>query len=240
MRLIAFLLSGTVLVAALIATPSAYAQNTSGVFSPTVDDGESSLQYRGGYDPDTDAHAHRLHYQRAISDDLRWRILAQGRKRNDQDFDFDYARAELMWQLNEDGAAWRHALRFELRVRDEDRPGDVTVHWTNHVKVTDHFSYRIIGGVSAEFGANTDDGLLLQTRARANWKTDAGPSVGVEMFNQYGSTADFADFEDQRHQIGPYTSFDIADNWSVFTGALFGVTDVASDTELRFWLERAL
>ena len=114
----------------LVALPAA-GQNTSGVFSPVVDEGHRSMQYRSAYDSDTYGFAQRLHYQQSINDDLRWRIILQTRKNDDSRFDTDYVRGELLWQLADPRPGWQHALRFDARIRTEGRPAAVAVHWAN-------------------------------------------------------------------------------------------------------------
>jgi hypothetical protein len=82
--------------------PTALAQNTSGVFGPVIDDGESGWEYRGTYDPDDKDYNQRFHYQRAINGEMRWRVIAQLRSTDQSDFDPDYVRGELVWQATPD------------------------------------------------------------------------------------------------------------------------------------------
>ena len=62
--------------------------------------------------------------------------------------------------------------------------------------------------------------------------------MGVELFNAYGSTDEILDLDKQGHSIGPFASFPVSDNFSLFTGALFGLTDASADAELRLWITR--
>ena len=93
----------------------AFAQNTSGVVGATVDDDESTLEYRLGIDPDNSRGetgvAQRLHYQRSINSDLRWRVVGRFRKTQESDFEFDYVEAELVWQLSEDDKKYRNIVQ---------------------------------------------------------------------------------------------------------------------------------
>ncbi len=57
------------------ATPAAFAQNTGGIFSPIVNDGHKSAQYRVTFNPDTEGLSQRAHYQQAINGSLMWRGL---------------------------------------------------------------------------------------------------------------------------------------------------------------------
>jgi hypothetical protein len=223
---------------ALFATPMAAAQNTGGIFSPVVNDDHRSAQYRVTYNPDTEGLAQRAHYQQSINGDLMWRGLVSARKTSDSDVDFDFVQAELFWELSDDDDRWKRGLRFDARIRDDDRPGLLGMHWTNQFPVTDKWNARIVALSAIDVGDDARDGVFLQTRGNVFTRLDTGQTVGVEVFNSYGSTDDFRDFEEQSHQIGPFASFPVAEDWSLFTGALLGLTDASADAELRLWVVR--
>ncbi|MCR9223753.1 MAG: hypothetical protein NXH70_06745 [Hyphomonas sp.] len=223
---------------ALVTTPVAAAQNTGGIFSPVVNDDHRSAQYRVTYNPDTEGLAQRAHYQQSINGDLMWRGLVSARKTSDSDVDFDFVQAELFWELSDDDDRWKRGLRFDARIRDDDRPGLLGMHWTNQFPVTDDWNARIVALSAIDVGDDARDGVFLQTRGNVFTRLDTGQTVGVEVFNSYGSTDDFRDFEEQTHQIGPFASFPVAEDWSLFTGALLGLTDASADAELRLWLVR--
>ena len=223
---------------ALFATPMAAAQNTGGIFSPVVNDDHRSAQYRVTYNPDTEGLAQRAHYQQSINGDLMWRGLVSARKTSDSDVDFDFVQAELFWELSDDDDRWKRGLRFDARIRDDDRPGLLGMHWTNQFPVTDNWNARFVALSAIDVGDDARDGVFLQTRGNVFTRLDTGQTVGVEVFNSYGSTDDFRDFEEQTHQIGPFASFPVAEDWSLFTGALLGLTDASADAELRLWVVR--
>jgi hypothetical protein len=223
---------------ALVTTPVAAAQNTGGIFSPVVNDDHRSAQYRVTYNPDTEGLAQRAHYQQSINGDLMWRGLVSARKTSDSDVDFDFVQAELFWELSDDDDRWKRGLRFDARIRDDDRPGLLGMHWTNQFPVTDNWNARFVALSAIDVGDDARDGVFLQTRGNVFTRLDTGQTVGVEVFNSYGSTDDFRDFEEQTHQIGPFASFPVAEDWSLFTGALLGLTDASADAELRLWLVR--
>lgn len=218
--------------------PAALAQNTSGVFGPVIDEGESGWEYRATYDPDDKDLNQRLHYQRAINGALRWRAVAQVRSTDDSDFDPDYLRGELVWQVTPDDQDYQTGFRFEARYRFDDRPGDVTVHWINQWKQIDGWTLRLLIGATQQVGNDPADGILVQTRASATTSIAGGPKVGLEWFGEYGSTSDWLSADEQEHQIGPVAVWKVDDHWSLYTGALFGATDVTPDSQLRFRLTR--
>jgi hypothetical protein len=214
-------------------TPAAFAQNTSGVFGPVIDEGESGWEYRATYDPDSEGLAQRLHYQKAINGELRWRVIGQVRKTDDSDVDLDFVRGELVWQVTPDDQKYQSGFRFEGRYRFNERPGALTVHWINQWKHIDSWTGRFIIGATQEVGNDPEDGIGIQTRASMVKSLENGPKLGVEWFGQYGTTSDWLDLDDQEHQVGPVAVWDLNDDWSLYTGALFGVTDATDDTQLR-------
>jgi len=224
--------------AVAVTLPTAAAQNTGGIFPPMVNEGHKSAQYRVTYNPDTEGLSQRLHYQQAINGDLMWRGLVSARKTGESDVDFDFIQAELFWELSDDDDAWKTGLRFDARIRDDDRPGLVGVHWTNQFPVTDNWYGRFVALSAVDIGDDARDGIFLQTRGNLFTRLETGQTIGVELFNSYGSTDNFLDLDKQGHQIGPFASFPVNEDWSLFTGALFGLTDASADAELRFWITR--
>lgn len=217
---------------------SAHAQNTSGVFSPVVDEGERSAQYRLGFDPDGDALAQRFHYQEALNGELRWRFIGQFRRTDGSDVDFDFARLELLWQVTPDDQAYQSALRFEARYRSDDRPGDIGVLWTNQWPLGEGWRLRLIGDLGREIGSGADDGFTLGSRAEISRKLDFSSRIGVQLFSDYGTTEALPGFDEQEHELGPVASFDVGEDWSLVTGALFGLTDASADAQFRLWVSR--
>ncbi|MEL6858686.1 MAG: hypothetical protein AAFO74_09885 [Pseudomonadota bacterium] len=225
-------------VALAALTPAAFAQNTGGIFPPMVNEGHKSAQYRVTFNPDTEGLSQRVHYQQAINGNLMWRGLVSARKTTDSDVDFDFVQAELFWEWSDDDDDWKTGLRFDGRIRDDDRPGLIGVHWTNQFPLSQNWNGRFVALSSADIGDDARDGVFVQTRGNVFTRLDSGQTIGLELFNAYGSTDDFRDFEDQSHQIGPFASFPVTEDWGLFTGALFGLTEASADAEFRLWVTR--
>ncbi|MEL6246046.1 MAG: hypothetical protein AAFQ85_11915 [Pseudomonadota bacterium] len=222
-----------IVVLALIGAPIAAAQSTGGVFGPVVDASDEAWDFRVSLDPDSENTALRLHYQRAINSDLRWRVIGQVRSTEESDFDPDNLTAQLFWQVTPDLQAYQSGFRFDGRYRFDDRPGQFTVHWIQQWRQVDNWTLRFISGATLEIGDDAQDGLAIQTRASAMRSLASGPKLGVELFSQYGSTSDWLDFEDQRHEAGPVAVWSLGEGWGLYTGALLGVSDAAPDATFR-------
>lgn len=217
----------------------AQAQNTGGVFGPVVDAGERSTEYRIGYDPDSGSTAQRLHYQQSLDSQRRWRVIAAVRETGSSSFDFDFVQGELFWQLTADENSWQQGLRFDIRLRDSDRPSQVGVNWMHQFQVSEIWRARLLLLSSAEFGDNARSGLFMQTRAQLSRSIAGGRRYGLEMFSSYGALDDIASLSDQRHQIGPFYTLPVAGGLKMHTSALFGVTDPTADINLGIWFSKS-
>ncbi len=225
----------------IMLAPNAAAQNTGGVFSPIVDEGHKSVQYRSAFNDDTSRFNQRLHYQQAINGDFMWRLIGQTRETNDSNFDFDFVQAELFWEISDDDDQHDTGLRFDARLRDGDRANMLGLNWMNQFNFDNGWRARALLLTSVQIGEEAVDGLGLQTRFQLNKRLDIGPSVGLELYNNYGTTDDgLGSFDDQNHTVGPYVSWPFSEGWSLFTGPLFGVSDGAPDTEYRLWFTKSL
>lgn len=221
----------------------ARAQNTGGVFPPTVNEGHKSAQYRITIDPESAngeaAHAQRLHYQQAINGDVMWRIVGQTRKTADSEFDFDFVQAELFWQLTEDDAKILSGVRFDARYRGDDRPEQLGLNWMNQFKLGGDWSARALVLTAAQFGDNAADGLSMATRGNIYRKLPGGQTIGFELYNGLGNTdSGFGSFKTQNHTAGPFVSMPLNDDISIYLGALVGLSERAADEQLRLWITR--
>jgi hypothetical protein len=229
------------LVMVLFAAP-AFAQNTGGVFPAQVNEGHRSLQYRIAIDPENTqdelGFAQRLHYQQSINGDLMWRVIGQTRKTANSDFDLDYLQAELFWELSDEADKHKTGLRFDARVRDDNRAEQFGVNFMKQFNFDNGWTARAVGLTSIQTGDNASDGVNLQTRGQLAKRLESGMTVGLEMYNAYGNTGSIGGFNDQNHTIGPFISLPVTKNISVFGGPLFGLSDAAPDVEARLWITR--
>lgn len=212
----------------------ASAQNTGGVFPPSVNDGHKSLQYRITFS-DNDRAAQRAHYQEALNDDFMWRVVGQV-KSNGSDTDFDYLQGELFWDFSDKDDDWAQGVRFDLRVRDEDRPNQFGLNWMHQFKLSDKLTARALALSSLQFGTNAADGIFLQTRGNLIYKAADKVNLGVELYNSYGSTDNFQSFKNSQQQVGPFVSFPIRENTSIYLNVLLGMSEATPDTDLRLWI----
>ena len=188
-----------------------------------------------------DLFVHRIHYQHAINENWRWRVVAQGSDTETGDLEGNFVVGELHWQfLDAKTNGWSSALRLDGRISEGDDGAHlIGLNWTSQVPLGDDWSFIGVVLLSEELGDRSRDGTFVQTRASLTHTLDSGNKIGVEMFNVHGDIGDLPDLDDQRLSIGPTFSTKLTDDWSVFTGVQFGLTDPARDTDFRLWISRS-
>ena len=214
---------------------SAAAQNTGGIFPPIVNEGHKSAQYRSAYNLDNDDFAQRLHYQQAINGDFMWRLIGQTRETAASDFDFDFVQAELFWQLSPDNSDYGTALRFDVRLRGDDRPHQLGLNWSNQLKFAQGWTARAVILSAYQFGENDTGGIFLAPRAHLSRKLANGVAIGAEYYGNFGNTKSFS-LSKTGQAAGPFILTKIANKTSVIAGVQFGLNDAAPDADLRLWL----
>jgi hypothetical protein len=222
----------------------ANAQNTGGVFPPMANSGFKSLQYRIAIDPDSaneeTAVAQRLHYIQALNDDFKLTVFGGAHRTSNSDFDFDFLHTGLFWDLGKDGQNFRTGVRLDLRFGGGNRPDHVGLLWINHFILGDDWTVGAILMNTVQFGDRASNGLNLHTRGRLAKRLDSGHTIGLEIFNFYGSIGGLGSFDSQNHTLGPTYEVPVTISWSIFSGVLFGISDAAPDTQFRFWIGRSM
>ncbi|MGF1450039.1 MAG: hypothetical protein ACFB20_11550 [Opitutales bacterium] len=87
-----------------------------------------------------------------------------------------------------------------------------------------------------EFGENSVDGFIIDLRAQVTRRLTNALRLGVEYFGDLNTTDDVGSFDEQEHQLGPLLKFNLGSGWKGQAGPLFGLSDAASDAELRLFL----
>ncbi|MCR9259788.1 MAG: transporter [Pseudomonadaceae bacterium] len=229
----------------LATLPQVVWANTSGVFSPDVKAGDRMWEYRTSFEPNDggveDVFSHRLHYQHALNDQSRLRLIGL-QSDNGGDLEFRYMRVEYQYQyLEDEDAGWDSALRFELQIAEgDDLPHRFRVAWTGKVDVTDRWQLRANLITGREFHSGADSGLSVETRWQATYAVGGGTRFGIEAFNDLNTTDDFGGFNEQEHQAGPIVKMRLGRGWSLDFSYLFGLSDDAPDENLRMHLKYSL
>jgi len=231
----------SLLLLLIIQLKYAEAGNTSGVHGPVVNINDSSAMYRmsfvPGEDGAEDAFTHRLHYQKAINESFRWRVIGQVREHNGS-HEYDYLRAELLWYLKPQGITrWDSGIRFDIRTRKGSRAEKFAINWTNQWKLSEKWQLRAILIGAWEFGGTAKTGTLAETRFSIMRKMNNGTKVGLETFNDWGKLTNMGSWDKQKHQIGPAISGKIS-NVKYKVGYLAGISDSANDHDLRIWFSK--
>jgi len=225
----------SILAIFLMSAGVAQAQNTGGVLPPGFGPDHKSAQYRIAVDLDSGNFAQRVHYQQSLDSQRLWRVVLQTRETASSDFDFDFLQAELFWELTDPTAKYRSGVRFDARLRDDNRPGQFGLNWSNNWKLNDGWNARVVALSAIQVGENRSDGISLAPRAQLSKALEGGPTVGVEYFGSFGNTENFT-ISKAGQTVGPFVSTRLVGKTSIMAGVQFGLTDAAPDADLRLWL----
>ena len=212
----------------------AAAQGTGTVASPVIKPGSAiSIAAAVAFDDDGEGYAHRVDYRHAVTDDLRLSAIVFY---NDRGGDYRYRRLalEAMHQFASSKQGWNSAIQIRGRLPDgNDGPGRIRLAWLNRWRPSPRSELRFIGLASREFGDDRRDGLALETRWEATWRTASETRVGAQLFNRYNSTSAFRSFDTQRHSAGGVVKGALTESLSYRINALAGVSAAAADYEIR-------
>ncbi len=211
---------------------------TSSVFGPSVSAGERAAEYRLSYSPEEERFDHRLHYQQALSDRVRSRLIAAQARRGSGDLELRYFRLETQWQYRRSTEGWNAALRGELQLAEgDDGPHRLRLAWTC-ARDLGPWQQRVNLLAGREFGSDPASGVSLELRAQITRRTNAGHRVGLSLFSDFNTTADLGSFDEQAHELGPIYKASLGSDWGLTAGMLFGLSDGAPDTTWRLMISR--
>lgn len=218
-----------------------HAQNTGGVFGPVVNAGHKSFEYRltqqAGQNGAEDGLAHRLHYKQAVNSSLMWRLVGQLQRSPESEFDPTSLRGELYWQITPDEQKWQSGFRFDATLRKGHRAESLGVHWTNQVALSDTVWTRFIVLTTAQWGDRAANGIGIQTRG-ALAKKIGSKTIGIELYSQYGTTANWRKTDQQVHQSGPFVSIPLPGKSSLYLNWLGSFTEASGGHQFRIRLGR--
>ncbi|WP_421789254.1 transporter [Hyphobacterium sp.] len=228
------------LVLLLIATPVALAQGGN-VFGPAVDADDRLWEWRViavlGEDEEWSG-ATRLHYQHALNDALRLRGVGQFEQDGQNGFQADFARAELLWQYQEETAAgYQAAFRLDARLNAQGAH-NLRLAWVQQLDFSEGWRLRGVVLADHQIGAGSRNGLRLSHRVRLSRRFTPQVNAGLESFGRFGNLSDgLPGFEQQSHTAGPalFGSFNARWRWHVTSQ--WALSRAASDRPLRAQLQ---
>lgn len=211
---------------------------TSSVFGPSVSADDRSAEYRLSFSPEEERFDHRLHYQHALSDRVRSRLIAAQARRGSGDLELRYLRLETQWQYRRVTDGWNAALRGELQLAEgDDGPHRLRLAWTG-ARNLGPWQQRVNLLAGREFGSDPASGVSLELRAQLTRKLPAGGRLGMSLFSDLNTTTDFGSFDEQAHELGPIYKRSLGSDWGLTAGMLLGISDAAPDITWRLMISR--
>jgi hypothetical protein len=220
-----------------------FAQNVTGVYSPTVSADDHAVEYRAAAVLDAPGDnvrwAQRIHYQRAISDNFRPRIIVATEETADNEIELDFVRLEAVWQLTPDDRKHQMGLRFEGRVRKEGAE-EIRANFINQWSLPNDFRARAILQNTLQVAQRTNNELQFQGRFELSKKIpERGWRLGLHSYVEFGDTSQLRAFKGDEAEIGPFIEFGVTDDVSIYLGTLHGLTRSSDDNQIRFFIDRS-
>ncbi|MEM9599405.1 MAG: hypothetical protein AAF926_00150 [Pseudomonadota bacterium] len=221
------------MVTASLSAPS-LAQSTGSVASPAVKPGTSiGFAAALGLEDGETNFAHRLDYRQTVGDSVRLSAIAFY---NDRGGNYRFRRfaLEAMHQFASTPDGWSSSAQARVIIPDgNDGLARLRLAWLNRWKPEGGGDFRLIGLATRDFGAGRRPGLALETRAEATWSIGYEMRAGVQLYNRYNNTTNFGSFKDQRHALGGVLKGSVTEQVSYRVNAVVGISEAATDFELR-------
>jgi hypothetical protein len=221
----------------------AAAQTTSTVYSPAISEGYRGIQLGLGAtdagDGREDRTGARFIYDHALDSRRMFRMQVVGNDRGKEGFEYAYIQPSFYQELTPDSAkVWKSTLRLDFRLTEGQAPEQTSAHLANQFDFGGGWRARAHFIGTAQFGDAAADGLFLATRSSLSKSLGEGAYLGVDMFNNFGSTSALGSFKDQVHQAGPLFTARFSEHLTWNAGVLFGLSERAPDADFRFWIVR--
>ncbi|MEL7232303.1 MAG: hypothetical protein AAGJ85_07325 [Pseudomonadota bacterium] len=243
-----FMSLGTIAAATTFCFSTASAQSRAGnVGSAGVTEGERGVEARIGFDDDGNLGS-RIHYDHSFNDWYQLRLIGSFSQPDGGDFDFRSFTVENWLQWSEeadDNSGFNGGIRFAYGFADDsDDTDEAEVRLTVTDKFADGWEWRTNVIAEMEAGDGSQGGIDLETRFQLSRAVDVNAlqtdswRLGVELFSEYGNSRDFADFDDQAHQIGPVVKASWDNGVYIQAAARAGLTDGSDDSMAKFFIGR--
>lgn len=243
MRLADYVLSTAAVMGFISLANPVFAQVASGVPGASVKNNERFLQYRIAIDVEDNstgsaAIAQRVMYRQAINDRFNVRGSIQTLRTADSDFDFDYAKVELTWQVTPDVQPYQMGLRLDFRARANGRADHIGLNWANQISFKNGWRARGALSGTVQVSDKTSDDIAFGGSAQISRQLERGVRLGVHGFSSFGDSHGLLLLKRSSTVAGPFIEFTLAKSVPVMIGTLHGVTHNARDDQIRFFIGR--
>lgn len=220
--------------------------STSGVSSPSVKKGQTTIEFRTSIvsddnSPEDKKFRTRQSIQYGINETVAARIIFNQRKPNDDSWEHSDFDSELKFKLfdeKKDGFGGAFHIRYEMV--DNDKGSDEIELRSMFRKYFDDIEFRNNTLLKHEVGANSNDGLNTELRWQIGKPIEKYDiKAGFELFNDFGNLRNLNGYDNQAHEFGPFISGEIVEGLSYHARGLFGVSKNADDFSAGFFIRKS-
>jgi hypothetical protein len=223
---------------------SSYASSPiSHVGGATVNEGQSSVEFRLGYTQDEENNANdnrlrmRQHFDYGFNDWYALRIIAAQDKRDGESFEHQAVTIENRFQLIERrDHGWDGGIRLIYTQSDGDKtPHEIEMRFLAQVPIAKHWEFRHNTMIEHDIGDDAENGILLEFRHQLTREVEpphpllTSFDVGVEIFNDFGRLNRLSGYSAQDHQFGPVAKGTFTNDVFFQTGYRAGISDAGAN-----------
>lgn len=213
------------------------------VGTSVVNDGEFSIEWRGGYTKDGESRSvderfqMRQHIDYGFNDWFAIRLVTAQDRRQGDNLEYNGFTWENRFQVVEKReSGWDMGFRVIYGHADGDKtPHELDLRMMWAVPFLERWEWRHNTVVEHDIGENSDAGFALEFRNQATYALEDKPDyvkklrVGVEMFNDFGNTRELNGYRNQDHQFGPVIKASFPNGSYLQTSYRAGISDSAPD-----------
>lgn len=230
------------LVASVLGVAGGEALASDKVSSPTVKKDRLELEYRYGYDVDSDPsldreQAHKFVANYGLTDRLRPEFKAIFVNVPGREFELAGTEQSLRWQFYRGDEGEPNAAiegNYKIGVGNE-RPDRFEVKLLASQQ-WDKWTAMINLGVEHEIGGHRDDGVAVKPAAEVYRTLNNYVNAGLELHGDSGLVEDSFSYSESELALGPVFHGNIEERYFWEAGYLFGINDNAPDGRFKLLL----
>ncbi|MFZ4762189.1 MAG: hypothetical protein ACOYK8_05195 [Alphaproteobacteria bacterium] len=230
------------IVGMAILAPASNAHAGYKIYSPTIEEGEVELEWRGSYDFNDGAHKngsqeHLYGIGYGVTDKLFIEAYGKATKNAAAAWQYEATQFEAIYQFtNENNAFLSSALYGEYKIANQHGSADSIEAKILLEKSVGLWTHRLNAALEKEIGANSEDKLEGEIAWSSSYYVSNFFQPAIEYYAEIGTLNNIDRYGQQNHHIGP-AIYGKAGPIKYDVGVLKGISNKAQDYAVKWNLE---